>query len=51
LRLPGILHRPETWRPDTVPSRAYIAQQLERPDESLDELERYHGDQYQQHLY
>ena len=45
------LWRPESWQPDAVPSRASIAQQLDRPDESLEELERYYGDQYQQHLY
>jgi uncharacterized protein len=43
--------KPETWRPEAVPSRAVIAQQIERPDESLEELERYYGEQYQQYLY
>ena len=43
--------KPETWRPDAVPSRAAIAQQIERPDESLEELEHYYGEQYQQYLY
>lgn len=42
---------PGTWQPDAVPSRASIAQQLERPDESLEDLERYYGEAYAQHLY
>jgi len=41
----------QTWRPDAVPSRACIAQQLERPEESLSELERYYGAAYAQQLY
>ena len=42
--------KPETWNPEAVPSRA-IAQQLERPGESLEELERYYGDAYLAGLY
>jgi PPOX class probable FMN-dependent enzyme len=45
------LWHPETWNPDAVPSRAHIAQQLERPDESIQELERYYGDAYSARLY
>ena len=41
----------ETWNPDAVPSRAHIAQQLERPDESIEELERYYGEGYSARLY
>jgi predicted pyridoxine 5'-phosphate oxidase superfamily flavin-nucleotide-binding protein len=40
-----------TWGPDAVPSRARIAQRLERPDDSLDELERYYGSAYAAGLY
>lgn len=36
---------------DAVPSRARIAQALERPDESLAELERYYGPDYARRLY
>jgi PPOX class probable FMN-dependent enzyme len=43
--------KPETWNPEAVPSRACIAQQLERPDESIEELERYYGDAYLAGLY
>src|SRR6476620_4662234 len=45
------LWKPETWNPDAVPSRACIAQQLERPDDSLEELERYYGEAYSGGLY
>jgi uncharacterized protein len=42
---------PRTWDEGGVPSRARIAQQLERPDESLADLERYYGERYQAGLY
>ena len=43
---------PETWgRADEVPSRPRIAQRLERPDDSLEELERYYGPAYEKGLY
>jgi PPOX class probable FMN-dependent enzyme len=42
---------PGTWTPDAVPSRARIAQQLERPDEPLEDLERYYGESYLERLY
>ena len=45
------LWQPETWAPDAVPSRARIAQRLERPDTSLEELERYYGPSYADGLY
>lgn len=45
------LWHPETWKPDAVHSRAHIAQQLERPDQSIQELERYYGDAYSARLY
>jgi uncharacterized protein len=45
------LWQSETWNPDAVPSRAHIAQQLERPDESIEELERYYGEGYSARLY
>ena len=37
------LWKPETWDPDSVPSRAAIAKSLERPDDSMEELEAYYG--------
>jgi PPOX class probable FMN-dependent enzyme len=45
------LWKPESWRPDAVPSRARIAQQQERPDESLAALERYYSEAYAARLY
>jgi len=42
---------PTGWAPEAVMSRARIAQSLERPDDSLEELERYYGTQYEQDLY
>ena len=45
------LWKPETWTPESVPSRARIAQQLERPDESLEDLEAYYGPRYAEGLY
>ncbi|AZQ71747.1 pyridoxamine 5'-phosphate oxidase family protein [Streptomyces luteoverticillatus] len=45
------LWKPETWRPEGVTSRAGIAKRLERPEASLEELERYYGPRYADHLY
>lgn len=42
---------PQTWHPETLPSRAEVAQRLERPDDSLEELEAYYGEQYAKGLY
>lgn len=52
--------RSEAWDPSTwptqdddrgVPRRAVIAKSLERPDDSLEELDRYYGDGYGRELY
>ena len=40
-----------TWRPDSVPPRAEIAQRLERPDATLEELAAYYGPDYLKGLY
>jgi PPOX class probable FMN-dependent enzyme len=45
------LWEPATWDPAAVPSRARIAQQVERPDESIEDLERYYGPAYRDGLY
>jgi len=45
------LWEPETWAPDAVMSRAQIAKNLERPDDSLEEIEAYYGQQYAEGLY
>lgn len=42
---------PATWEPDAVPSRARIAQALERPDESLEVIEAHYGPSYADGLY
>ncbi len=42
---------PDTWRPDAVPSRAAIAHALERPEDSVADLEQYYGAQYADGLY
>jgi PPOX class probable FMN-dependent enzyme len=42
---------PESWEPAAVPSRAHIAQRLERPGESLGDLEHYYGPSYARGLY
>jgi PPOX class probable FMN-dependent enzyme len=45
------LWEPETWAPDAVMSRAQIAKNLERPDESLEDIEAHYGEQYTEGLY
>jgi PPOX class probable FMN-dependent enzyme len=45
------LWQPATWNPKAVPSRAHIAQQLERPTDALEDLERYYGPAYAKGLY
>lgn len=45
------LWRPETWDPDGVISRAQIAKNLERPDDSIEDIEAYYGAQYSAGLY
>ncbi len=45
------LWNPASWRPDAVASRARIAKLLERPDESLEDLEAYYGPSYTDNLY
>ncbi|BFU46233.1 pyridoxamine 5'-phosphate oxidase family protein [Krasilnikovia sp. MM14-A1004] len=49
--LRSALWRPETWRPEQVPSRPRIAQAVERPEDELAELERYYGPSYAERLY
>jgi hypothetical protein len=41
----------KNWDTDAVPSRARIAKALERPDDALEELERYYGPSYTAGLY
>ena len=42
---------PDTWTPDAVARRAVIAQALERPDDSLDDLDAYYGPAYEERIY
>jgi PPOX class probable FMN-dependent enzyme len=41
----------ETWDPLAVGSRPQLAKALERPQDSIEELERYYGEQYSSGLY
>lgn len=43
--------KPETWDPGAAPRRAVIAQTLERPNESVEELDAYYGPTYDAKLY
>jgi hypothetical protein len=43
--------RPESWSPDAVPRRSVICQALERPEQSLDELDTYYGPSYTDSIY
>lgn len=46
------LWRPETWDPELrVPRRAVLSQRLERPDDSIEELDAYYGPSYEERLY
>ncbi|MDQ3762158.1 MAG: pyridoxamine 5'-phosphate oxidase family protein [Actinomycetota bacterium] len=45
------LWQPATWNPQAVPSRAQIVQRVERPDETLEKLQRYYGPGYAARLY
>jgi PPOX class probable FMN-dependent enzyme len=49
--LRGRLWEAATWQPEAVPSRARIAKALDRPEDSLEELETYYGEQYLAGLY
>ena len=45
------LWEPESWHPEAVPSHAVIAKSVQPREETLEELERYYGPQYETHLY
>lgn len=42
---------PESWNPQAMPPRPHIAKALDRPRDSLQELERYYGPDYAKKLY
>ncbi|MET8833907.1 pyridoxamine 5'-phosphate oxidase family protein [Micromonospora sp. NPDC004540] len=45
------LWRPETWRPDALPTRARLVKEVEAPTENLADLERHYGPDYVSRLY
>jgi len=45
------LWTPETWRPDSLPRRAALIKEVERPSDSLAELDRHYGPEYAKNLY
>lgn len=45
------LWQPASWDHATLPSRAVIAQTLERPEDSIETLEQYYGPSYGDKLY
>lgn len=45
------LWAPETWHPESVPSRPHIAKALERPEDSIEDLQRYYGADYVNGIY
>ena len=46
------LWKPETWNPESAPSRAEIAHQMERKNQSLEEIREYYDSpEYAKHLY
>ena len=42
---------PGTWTPDAAPRRAFISKAVERPDDSLDDLDQYYGPSYGENIY
>jgi hypothetical protein len=49
--LRSALWNPPSWHPEALPPRARIAQVQDRPDEPLEALQRYYGEQYRAGLY
>jgi PPOX class probable FMN-dependent enzyme len=45
------LWQPDSWRPDSLPTRAQISHRLERQSEPLTALEEYYGPTYAERLY
>ncbi|MET8906421.1 pyridoxamine 5'-phosphate oxidase family protein [Micromonospora sp. NPDC004551] len=45
------LWKPETWRPDVLPTRARLVKEVEAPTENLADLERHYGPDYASRLY
>ncbi len=49
--LRSALWKPESWHPDELPSHAQIVKNVQRTEETLEELERYYGPEYARRLY
>ncbi|GHJ57037.1 phosphohydrolase [Nonomuraea sp. TT08I-71] len=45
------LWKPETWRPEALPTRARLVKEVEAPTENLADLERHYGPDYARKLY
>lgn len=45
------LWKPEHWEPDALPSHARIVKDVQRTEESLEELEHHYGPGYAKGLY
>ncbi|MBQ1072651.1 pyridoxamine 5'-phosphate oxidase family protein [Micromonospora sp. C31] len=45
------LWQPESWQPDSLPSRARLIKEVENPAESLADLERHYGPRYATTIY
>ncbi|MFG3440791.1 pyridoxamine 5'-phosphate oxidase family protein [Nonomuraea sp. NPDC047897] len=45
------LWRPDRWGPDPLPSHAVLVKEVQRVEESVEDLERYYGESYARRLY
>jgi hypothetical protein len=45
------LWQPHSWHPDALPTHAHLVKQVQRTEETLEELERYYGPDYARRLY
>ncbi|SNT13174.1 hypothetical protein SAMN05421812_103310 [Asanoa hainanensis] len=49
--LRSALWKPETWQPDVLPRRAVLIKEVERPAETLEDLDRHYGPDYAKNIY
>ncbi|MDG4823138.1 pyridoxamine 5'-phosphate oxidase family protein [Asanoa sp. WMMD1127] len=45
------LWKPDTWQPDALPRRAVLIKEVERPADTLADLDRHYGPDYAKNLY
>ncbi|HEV7711999.1 MAG TPA: pyridoxamine 5'-phosphate oxidase family protein [Asanoa sp.] len=45
------LWKPETWQPEVLPRRALLIKEVERPAETLADLDRHYGPDYAKNIY